>query len=355
MPELNKADKLQLKIISLQEKMQRYENQSAKDVLKIIKELEKELVGIVVELGKGNRTTKKKRLAEIKKQGQKAIQEAYKEIKRLELGFYDENKEFQQGEFHKYAEIESKQTSKVINETATDIEKPIVPETSQSAVNAVVSTALVTGKINKDVISRPIKFWWDKQSSSVQEKFILQMEDGLNAGETVVKLIKRLSGDKKLISVTENNAATLARTAANAVGNNSALETFRKNSDIIEGVRWAATLDRRTCLRCASHSDLEWTLDGKPIGHNFSFKPLPLHPNCRCVYVPILIGYPRMSDITYETWFNQQTRQTQEEVMGVTKRRMRVEGKLSLSKMVDDKARILNLEELDSMGIKLLD
>ncbi len=127
MSSLNKADELQLKIITLQEKMQRYENQSAKDALKIIKQLEKDLVGIIIEFGNGKKSTKNKRLAAIKKQGKLAIANAYKKIKAKELGFYDQNKVFHQGEFHKYAKIESEQTSEVINKTAIDIDKPIVP------------------------------------------------------------------------------------------------------------------------------------------------------------------------------------------------------------------------------------
>lgn len=350
---LNKAEQLQLKIISLQEKMQRYENKAASDAVKVIDELEKKLAIIMIELGKGHKSTRKKRLAEIKKQGQKEIQEAYKEIKRYELGFYDDDKVFQQGEFHEYAKIESNQTAKIINES--DIDKPIIPITSDTAVNAVVSEAVVTAKLNRQNISRPIDFWWDKQSASTQENFILQMEDGINAGENLSQLSKRLIDDDGVTNVSKGNARLLARTATNAIGNNAALETFRKNSDVIEGVMWATTLDKKTCIRCVSHSDLRWTLEKKPVGHSIPFKSLPLHVMCRCVYVPVIIDFPEMSNVTYADWFKRQTQETQEEIMGVTKRRMWAEGKLKLSEIVDDEARVLNLEQLSEIGIKLLD
>jgi len=58
---------------------------------------------------------------------------------------------------------------------------------------------------------------------------------------------------------------------------------YRQNADVIDGVKWLATLDTRTCLQCAPLDGRIWPpdqMDDVP-------RP-PAHPNCRCAVVPYI-------------------------------------------------------------------
>jgi len=90
---------------------------------------------------------------------------------------------------------------------------------------------------------------------------------------------------------------SLARTSMMAASNAAHLDTYRKNSDLIDGVRYEATFDRRTCLRCSSLHGREYPVDDAP--------PVPQHQLCRCILLPVLIdkrlGYETYNVAAYQT------------------------------------------------------
>ncbi len=93
---------------------------------------------------------------------------------------------------------------------------------------------------------------------------------------------------KRINRTVNNNAITLARTHMQEVSNAAMDSVFVENSDIIQGFEWNATLEpgysktgRGTCIRCAS-------LDGTVYRKNEPRPDIPLHPNCRCIYTPVL-------------------------------------------------------------------
>ena len=77
---------------------------------------------------------------------------------------------------------------------------------------------------------------------------------------------------------------SLARTAVMSASNAAHVDTYRKNQDLVQGVRWEATWDRRTCLRCSSLHGREFLLSNAP--------PIPAHLSCRCVLLPVFIDKP---------------------------------------------------------------
>ncbi|MEK9722309.1 MAG: minor capsid protein [Rhodospirillaceae bacterium] len=112
------------------------------------------------------------------------------------------------------------------------------------------------------------------------------LEDGLKidrelrasylAGESIDDAVRRLE------RVTEAGRAkleTTARTAIQTASNQAAAESYRRNADVLDGVRWLATLDDRTCPQCGP-------LDGEVMDSQRPRLVPPLHPNCRCVLAP---------------------------------------------------------------------
>lgn len=70
--------------------------------------------------------------------------------------------------------------------------------------------------------------------------------------------------------------------------NRARLESFRKLSRTIKGVRWLGTLDANSCIVCAALDGASWDLDGQPLdGGSLPLQAPPLHDGCRCVLSPI--------------------------------------------------------------------
>lgn len=63
---------------------------------------------------------------------------------------------------------------------------------------------------------------------------------------------------------------------------------FEGNKDVIKGCQWMATLDTRTCVKCASLDLLQWDLKNNPMGHNIGFVNLGDHDKCRCIMLSVL-------------------------------------------------------------------
>ena len=72
-----------------------------------------------------------------------------------------------------------------------------------------------------------------------------------------------------------------ARTVINGVAANAMLETCARNADAIDGIKFVAALDAKTCPFCGSCDGKIW----KP-GEAALVKRPPLHPNCRCTVIP---------------------------------------------------------------------
>ena len=71
------------------------------------------------------------------------------------------------------------------------------------------------------------------------------------------------------------------RPAVGRVASNAMLETCVKNVDAIDGIKFIATLDAKTCPFCGSWDGKIW----KPEDAALVKRP-PLHPNCRCTVIP---------------------------------------------------------------------
>ncbi|MEB9869088.1 minor capsid protein [Bacillus paranthracis] len=75
-------------------------------------------------------------------------------------------------------------------------------------------------------------------------------------------------------------AKRIARTETSRVYNEAASQSYRDYG--VTKVEWLATLEKRTCARCAA-------LHGKKFKMN-DVPPIPLHPHCRCTTVPVEIN-----------------------------------------------------------------
>ncbi|URA07125.1 minor head protein [Xanthomonas phage Mallos] len=145
----------------------------------------------------------------------------------------------------------------------------------------------------------PLEGWLGKMAVNDVSRVEQQMRLGILAGETNDQLVKRIRGTKAnnykdgVLEMTKREAEMIARTTANHVSNTARQATWDANSDIIDGVRWVATLDGRTSPVCQSRDGFVYPIDKGP-------RP-PAHPNCRSTVVPVLKGEEIIGDRPFVT------------------------------------------------------
>ena len=138
--------------------------------------------------------------------------------------------------------------------------------------------------VNKKAVEKALKYpwsgadysdriWRDKASLTFALNEILTrgLVQGLGVGELARQIDGKMQSGYK-------NALRLARTETIHYLNDSALKAY-KDSGVKKVQFWAAE-DERTCPECGVLHGKEYPIDKVPV--------LPLHPNCRCTYIPIV-------------------------------------------------------------------
>jgi SPP1 gp7 family putative phage head morphogenesis protein len=220
----------------------------SQDVIKILRTLEKELIGKIAS-------------DDLTEWGRARVNKQLKEAQALIERYYD------------------RVAIKSIGDT-DDIARVAASVTASSlGAAAVIPTAAVLDRIAIDAVIQGSAqgAWWKKQAADVQFKFAGAVRQGLAAAETNQQIVARV---REVMDVSKRNAATLVQTSTATIANDARAAAMEANDDLIVGYRGVATLDSKTCLTCAPLDGLEWTKAGAPIGHKFPLPSYPLHMNC---------------------------------------------------------------------------
>ena len=239
-----------------------------------------------------------------------------------------------------YADHEAKFSAGALDAATTF--DAIVPSVTQIRA-AILSTPLSVKGSGRGQLLKP---WLDAWTQSEIRAANGVLRRGAFEGKTNQAIISELRGSHLrnyhdgLLNVTARHAEAVVRTAVAHVASVARDETAAANSDIIKAEKWLATLDKRTCPRCAS-------LDGHqfPVGKGPS---TPLHISCRCVRIPVLNdefaylqagrtraskgaegGKQVASDLSYYDWLKTQPANFQDQAIGPTRAKLLRDGGLS--------------------------
>jgi len=142
------------------------------------------------------------------------------------------------------------------------------------------------------VDGRTIGQWFQKLEYDNASRIFQRVQQGVIGGYKLNDILQTIRGkrdgtpgifDYGVLEANRRSAETLARTAVNAVANQSRMEMYQANIDVLDGVQWLGTLDHRTCIICGSYDGTIWTSDKM---HEVQVPPA--HPNCRCVLIPYI-------------------------------------------------------------------
>ena len=132
---------------------------------------------------------------------------------------------------------------------------------SARLLEAVATVAPFEGAILRDHL--------DKWTADTIFAMQAEIRTGIVIGEGIEPMQRRL---RRVADIKIREARTIARTYTSHVTNEARASLYAQNADIILKEQWVATLDDRTCIRCAA-------LDGETFSLGKGVKP-PLHMNC---------------------------------------------------------------------------
>jgi len=253
-----------------------------------------------------------------------------------------------------------KQVTKIYNNTFKEIKQLYITELGTNAgnisdeLNQVIRAGNQTGKrvkklttqklesiVRQSVFEGEVVYGGNPLTERLRsfmelsrKKVLGSVKQGINQGlsaQQIARKIRPIVGDSK------NAADRIARTTANAVGNDTLLNTYKANDELIKGVMHSTTLDSRTCTRCASGSDKVYRLGKQPY-------TLPLHPRCRCVWVPIMYG-DKPIEMTYAKWFEGTSDKRKLKILGPTRYELYKQGKVKINDFATD----LKIKRLDQL------
>jgi SPP1 gp7 family putative phage head morphogenesis protein len=121
---------------------------------------------------------------------------------------------------------------------------------------------------------------WNNQNQLIQS-LRTEITESIKEGESIEKVARRI---RKEFGSSAYQSQRLVRTESSRIIA-SAQDKIYQNSDVLEQVKYLATLESNTCNLCAAD-------DSKVFNKNDPGKPkIPRHPNCRCVYTPYIEGF----------------------------------------------------------------
>ena len=118
-------------------------------------------------------------------------------------------------------------------------------------------------------------------TDEMSKQIMAEITDGMLRGDSMDKVAKAI--DDRIDSIGRARAETLARTETMKAFNEGSLTQYDKHG--ITEVEWLAAPGERTCDECMSLDGQRFPIDSKP--------DCPLHPNCRCVLLPVIPDIPK--------------------------------------------------------------
>jgi hypothetical protein len=317
----------------------RYDASLARDIVSMLVDLERDLAGQIAEMditGVSRLSARRQRLESLLEMARKAVRKTYRRITVLAETQLDE-----------LFSIEAGASREIMRAAFQDVGVRLgVSLPSSSYMAALAEETLVMG--------RPLSSWWAGQEASLREAFAREMRLGLQAGETVQQLTRRIRGGKRdglpvkgIMATSRAHAVAMARTSAAGVGNGARFATFEANLDVIQAYVHLSRLDLRTSEQCILRAGKRWDAKTKaPLGHRIPFQLCPIHHGCRSVHVVQVIGGEPPTNQNGEAWFKGLSAEEQGHLFGAGRMDLFRSGDMSMSELFDQSGRPISLSDL---------
>ncbi len=212
------------------------------------------------------------------------------------------------------------------------------PSAEQVAAAVATQPLTMRGPDGGQLLEPFIRTW----SDGVKQRVTSSVRSGYAQGLTTPQVLTGLR--REGLALVDRNMKTVVRTGLQHAAQQARQATWQANQDIVKGVRWVSTLDRRTSQQCQA-------LDGQVFGINEGPRP-PAHPNCRSTTVAALderfavleqdatrfsrdpeTGRAQVGEVsanqTYYGWLKTQPASVQDSIVGPTRGKLLRNGGIS--------------------------
>jgi len=203
--------------------------------------------------------------------------------------------------------------------------------------------------------------------------------DGYVQNRTTDQIVRDLRGTREnkyrdgILEGNRREVAAVVRTALSHTAQFAKDRVTEANADILGNLQWLSTLDARTTPECQVRDGMVYTLDHKPVDHEYPWGAGPgrLHWQCRSTYVQLTKSWKELgaegevgewedfdagtrssmdgqvpAKTTYEEWLGNQSEKRQVQVLGATRAKLFNEGGLSFDELRNARGEEVTLDDL---------
>lgn len=225
----------------------------------------------------------------------------------------------------------------------------VIPAATQVAAAVTAAPLSVRGTDGGKLLEPFIKDW----SANEVKRVSGAIRQGAFEGQTTQQILQVVRGTRAngyrdgVLAISNRNAEAIVRTAVQHVSSVARMETWKANSDIVEGYRWSSTLDSKTSPICRSLSGKVFKTGNGPVP--------PAHIRCRSTTTPVLDSrfdflsedatqaargpdgkvYRVDADLTYYQWLKKQPAAFQDQALGKTRAQLFRDGGLTAERFAE--------------------
>lgn len=181
--------------------------------------------------------------------------------------------------------------------------------------------------------------WAAKMERNQLSRLRKAIQLGMVLGESVDQIANRVRSMNGPGGASRRGAEALARTAVNHVSNRAHMLVLEENPQLFQTYQWISVLDERTTPICRSRAGKIYQVGRGPVP--------PAHWRCRSTIAPIVAGMDvDTTSLSYEHWLRDQPAEVVEDILGTTRARLFLKGKLPVAKFTNRTGDELTLEQL---------
>lgn len=276
--------------------------------------------------------------------------------------------------------VEGNNTAAIMNKA---IGVPIISVAWNDAfIKATIDDSDIFGLTNKEWFAK-VK---NKSQKRIEDLFtskelVDEIQLGLLEGRTLQNIVKNNIAFVKDKQLTDSEIEAVTRTIINNVSNTARNQVYKENDDVIEGLEWLSTLDKRTSKICIARDGKKYTVDGKPIGHSITYDGgPPAHFRCRSTMLPVMRPFSEIDEedvfkkrdveltnskrkrmraaldgqvpgnTDYEKWLKSRSKVEAIEVLGEKVYGLWSSGAITLSQLINNKGEELTFSQLENIS-----
>lgn len=325
----------------------RHSNKVTRDIIALLNDADAEILAKLEKWGDSQRFSPA-RLRALLKEIRAMVSESY-------AGAHEQIK----GDMAAFADHVAVDTASMIA-TQAPIAYNVVKATSEQLAAIVDTTPVTVGPEKKLLLEEVFSSLASGKEEDIRGAIRLSMVEGESIGD----MTKRLRGTRAaqfkdgVLEVSRRHAETMVRTIVNSTSNHAMQAVYKANEAVVKGWRYLSTLDGRTSLTCRTLANTFWNVGEGPIPPN--------HPGCRSVAIPELKTFrelgldiddmppsvraskngPVDSSITMDAWMRTQSKADIVDMLGPTRAKLFLDGKLDIQKFATSKGEVYTLSKL---------